>query len=192
MNHTSYLMSQMADEAVWEHLQVLLQEYDPEVAEKHATYIAALDALSEAGADAKAFKKAVVAATASDALFAFHKGMEANLYHFQHPYVPNFASLDFEDMFQEHVMRCMPKRSVAEKVIEEIQSEYFQEDVPWCETISEYIIDLDVVIPKIMHFEGYKAGNAWFAMTVPGYQEDYALTSVYIMQLQQYFGKYCT
>ena len=41
----------------------------------------------------------------------------SNLYHFQHPYVHNFASLDFEDMFQEHVMMFMPKRSAAEKVI---------------------------------------------------------------------------
>jgi hypothetical protein len=116
--------------------------------------------------------------------------VEANLYHFQHPYVPNFASLDFGDMFQEHVMMFMPKRSAAEKVIEEIRKEFFQEDVPWCETISEYIIDLEVVIPKLMHFEGYKAGNAWFAVTSPGYQEDYALTSAYSIQLQQYFGKY--
>ena len=192
MNHTSYFMSRMTDEAVWEHLQVLLQEYDPEVAEKHTAYTAAMDALSETGADATAFKKAVVAATVSDALFAFQKGMEANLYHFQHPYAPNFASLDFEDMFQEHVMMFMPKRSAVEKVIEGMRKEYFQEDVSWCETINEYIIDLEVVIPKIMHFEGYTAGNAWFAMTVPGYQEDYALTSVYSMQLQQYFGKYCT
>ena len=192
MNHTSYFMSQMTDEAVWEHLQVLLREYDPEVTEKRTAYTAALDVLSETGADATAFKKAVVAATVSDALFAFQKGMEANLYHFQHPYVPNFAGLDFEDMFQEHVMMFMPKRSAAEKVIEEIRKEFFQEDVPWCVTINEYIIDLEVVIPKIMHFEGYKAGNAWFAVTIAGYQEDYALTSVYSMQLQQYFGKYCT
>ena len=192
MNHTSYFMSQMTDEAVWDRLQVLLQEYDPGVAEKHTAFTAALGVLSETGADTTTFKKAVVSATVSDALFAFHKGMEANLYHFQHPYVPNFASLDFEDMFQEHVMMFMPKRSAAEKVIEEIRSEYLQEDVPWCETISEYIIDLEVVIPKIMHFEGYKAGNAWFAMTVPGYQEYYALTSVYSMQLHKYFDKYCT
>ena len=192
MNHSSYFMSQMTDEAVWDRLQVLLQEYDPGVAEKHTAFTAALGVLSETGADTTTFKKAVVSATVSDALFAFHKGMEANLYHFQHPYVPNFASLDFEDMFQDHIMMFMPKRSAAEKVIEEIRSEYLQEDVPWCETISEYIIDLEVVIPKIMHFEGYKAGNAWFPMTVPGYQEDYALTSVYSMQLQQYFGKYCT
>ena len=189
MNHTSYFMSQMTDEAVWEHLQVLLQEYDPEMVEKHTAYTAALDTLSEMGADTMAFKKAVVSATVSDALFAFQKGMEANLYHFQHPYVPNFASLDFEDMFQEHVMMFMPKRSAAEKVIEGLRKEYFQEDVSWCATISEYIIDLEVVIPKIMHFEGYKAGNAWFAVTIPGYQEDYALTSIYAMQVHNYFGK---
>ena len=189
MNHSSYFMSQMTDEAVWDRLQVLLQEYDPGVAEKHTAFTAALGVLSETGADTTTFKKAVVSATVSDALFAFHKGMEANLYHFQHPYVPNFASLDFEDMFQDHIMMFMPKRSAAEKVIEEIRKEYFQEDVPWCETISEYIIDLEVVIPKITHFEGYKAGNAWFPMTVPGYQEDYALTSIYAMQVYNYFGK---
>lgn len=189
MNHNSYFMSKMTDEAVWEHLQVLLQEYDSEIAERHTVYTAALATLSETGADATVFKKAVIAATVSDALFAFQKGMEANLYHFQHPYVPNFASLDFEDMFQEHVMMFMPKRLAAEKVIEEIRKEYFQEEVSWCETINEYIIDLEVVIPKIMHFEGYKAGNAWFSVTIPGYQEDYALTSIYAMQVHKYFGK---
>jgi hypothetical protein len=49
------------------------------------------------------------------------------------------------------------------------------------------MIDLEVTIPKLMHFEGYKAGNQWFAMTIPGYQEDQALTSIYTLQIHKYF-----
>lgn len=190
MNHTSYFMTMLTDETVWEHLQVLLRKYDPGMSKKHSAYIAALETLSEAGADTVAFEQAIRAATISDALFAFQKGMESNLYHFRHPYVPSFAGIDFDDMFQEHVMMLMPKRVAAEKVIDTIKSTYFQEDAPWCETIRAYIIDLEMIVPKIMHFEGYKASNAWFAMTVPGYLEDHTLTSIYSIQVHQYFGDY--
>lgn len=189
MNHTSYFMAMLTDEAVWEQLQILLQEYDPEMREKHAAYISALDAMAQAGADADALQRAIRGATISDALFAFQKGLECNLYHFRHPYVPSFAGIDFDDMFQENVMMLMPKRVEAEKVIDAIRSENFQEDAPWYEAINEYIIDLEVTVPKLMHFEGYLFGIQWFRLTVPGYQEDQALTSIYHIQIERYFGK---
>ena len=86
-------------------------------------------------------------------------------------------------------MMNMPKRLTAEKTISAIEKNYFQTDLPWCEVIREYIVDLEVILPKLMHFEGYLAGNQWFKLTVPGYQEDQALTSIYQMQLSSYFGK---
>lgn len=190
MNHTSYFMSGVTDEAVWEHLQVLLHEYDPEMEAKYADYISALETLKTAGADTDTFHQAIRTATISDALFAFQKGMEANLYHFQHPYVPSFVGVDFEDAFQEHIMMCMPKRLKAEQVITATQKSFFQDAAPWCETISEYIIDLEILVPKIMHFEGYKAGNVWFTLTIPSYSEDAALTSKYCIQLCKYFGNH--
>ena len=188
MNHTSYFMTKLTDEAVWEHLQVLLREYDPEMEQKHIVFLSALEELAEAGADAAAFHRAIIAATVSDALFAFQKGMEANLYHFQHPYVTGFTDLDYNDTFQEYVMMLQPKRAAAEIAIEKIRAEYFQEDMPWCETINEYISDLEILVPKIMHFEGYIAGNVWFALAIPGYCEDSALTRIYSMQIYQYLG----
>lgn len=189
MNHNSYFMTMLTDEVVWEHMLLLLKKYDPMEAEKHAAYTAAVKALAATGADAVAFEKAVRSATISDAIYAFQKGLEANIYHFHHPYIPSFVELDFCDMFQEHIMVLQPKRVAAEKVIEMTKYAYFREDEPWCETINEYIVDLEVIIPKVMHFEGYKAGNAWFKLTVPGYMEDHALTSIYSMQIHEYFGK---
>ena len=189
MNHTSCFMTMLTDEAVWGHLQALLREYDPEMEEKHTAYISALEDLSATGADATTFREAIQAAIFSDAMFAFQKGVEANLYHFYHPQVPSFAQVDYEDMHQEWIMQNMPKRLAAEKIISAIEREYFQSDLPWCETIREHIIDLEVTIPKLMHFEGYLAGNQWFALTIPGYQEDQALTSIYSLQIGKYFGK---
>ena len=190
MNQTSYFMAKLTDEAVWEHLQTLLRAYDPEMAEKHTAYISALESLTGSGADAEAFHRAIQSTTASDALFAFQKGMEANFYHFRHPFVPSFAGLDYEDMQQEYAMLRMPKRLVAQQEMDRIRSMFFCEDAPWCEAIREYIIDLEMLVPQIMHFEGYKAGNEWFKQTIPGYCEDSALTSIYYMQLCEYFGKH--
>lgn len=187
MNCTSYFMEKMTDEAVWVHLQVLMQKYSPDIAKKHREYLAALELLEAAGGNAQALDLSYRSAIVSDALFAFQKGLEANLYHFQHPQVASFAQVDFEDMYQEWVMMSMPKRLVAEKVNSAIEKTYFHENQPWCEIIREYMIDLEVTIPKLMHFEGYKAGNQWFAMTIPGYQEDQALTSIYTLQIHKYF-----
>ena len=86
-------------------------------------------------------------------------------------------------------MMTMPKRVAAEKLYSAIEKEYFTTDEVWCQAIREYIIDLEVVVPKLMHFEGYKAGNAWFPLTIPGYQEDQTLTNIYQMQISQYFGQ---
>lgn len=188
MNHSSYFMSQITDTVVWEHLQRLLQEYNPEFLEKHNNYRLALDGLTDAGGNAQALDQAYRSIIISDAVFAFNKGLEANLYHFWHPCAPSFTQVDFENMYQEYAMMAMPKREVAEKIISEIEAEYFQAELLWCKTIKECIIDLEVITPKIMHFEGYKAGNTWFRWTVPGYQEDQALTSIYQIQINHYFG----
>lgn len=188
MNHTSYFASTLTDEAVWQQLHVLLKEWSPDTARRQKEYTHALEQLEAVGGDAQALDRAYRSVIVSDAVFAFQKGMEANLFHFQHPQVPSFAQVDFEDMYQECVMATMPKRVDAEKIIVAIESEYFHEDLPWCEAIREYIIDLEVTIPKLMHFGGYLAGNQWFVLTVPGYQEDQALTSIYRVQLSEYFG----
>ena len=189
MKHTSNFASKLTDDALWQNIQLLLQEYSPDVVKKHTQYLAALEQLNSAGGDAKALDRSYRSAIISDALFAFQKGMEASWYHFRHPQVPSFAQVDFEDMYQEWVMMNMPKRLTAEKTISAIEKNYFQTDLPWCEVIREYIVDLEVILPKLMHFEGYLAGNQWFKLTVPGYQEDQALTSIYQMQLSSYFGK---
>jgi hypothetical protein len=189
MKHTSYFTSKLTDDALWQDIELLLQEYSPDVVKKHTQYLSALEELNDAGGDAQALDQAYRSEIISDALFAFQKGMEANWYHFRHPQVPSFAQVDFEDMYQEWVMMNMPKRLAAEKNRSTIEMTYFRTGLPWCEVIREYIIDLEVTIPKLMHFEGYMAGNQWFKLTVPGYQEDQALTSIYQMQLSAYFGK---
>ena len=188
-DHKRCFIEWMTDAAVWEHLQLLLQEYDPELQEKHEAYLAALERFASNGGDTTALHQAYRSAIVSDALFAFQKGFEANLHHFRQPHMPNFTDVDFEDMYQEHIMMTMPKRVAAEKLYSAIEKEYFTTDEVWCQAIREYIIDLEVVVPKLMHFEGYKAGNAWFPLTIPGYQEDQTLTNIYQMQISQYFGQ---
>lgn len=185
---TNHFIRTMSDEATWEFLQILLQEYSPDIAEQHKEYLIALDQLSAIGCDTVSLDKAYRSAIVSDALFAFQKGLEANLFHFQHPYVPSFIPVDYENLYQECVMSHMPKRVIAEKTIHTIEAASVQADFHQQELIREYIVDLEVVVPKLMHFAGYLAGNSWFSATVPGYQEDHALTSCYHMEIQKYFG----
>ena len=84
-------------------------------------------------------------------------------------------------------MGSMPKRVAAEKIISIAEAACLQANESAHDAIREYIVDLEVTIPKIMHLEGYLAGNTWFALTIPGYQEDQALTSIYEMQILRYF-----
>ena len=86
-------------------------------------------------------------------------------------------------------MGLMPKRMAAEKIISIAEVTYLQTNESAHDAIREYIVDLEVTVPKIMHLEGYLAGNTWFALTIPGYQEDQALTSIYSLQIHQYFGR---
>ena len=78
-DHKRCFIEWMTDAAVWEHLQLLLQEYDPELQEKHKAYLAALEQFASNGGDTTALHQAYRSAIVSDALFAFQKGFEANL-----------------------------------------------------------------------------------------------------------------
>jgi len=186
MNDSINFMSNLTDEAVWERLLVLVREYDPEMAQRHTAYLSALGAL---GAEAKVFDEALRSAIVSDALFAFQKGLESNLFHFRHPYVLNFTQVDFDDLYQANVMASMPKRTAAEEILSAMETEYFRTELPWCESIREYIGDLQTMVPKLMHYQGYLAGNAWFCLTIPGYREDTMQTAIYTRQLRDYFGE---
>ena len=84
-------------------------------------------------------------------------------------------------------MASMPKRMAAEKVISPPEATCLQTNESAHDALREYIVDLEVTVPKIMHLEGYLAGNTWFSLTIPGYQEDPALTSIYEMQILRYF-----
>lgn len=185
MSPTSFFTSFLSENAIWSHLQKLLQKYDPELAEK---YIAVTAALSNADEDTLALVQAYRVAITSDALFAFSKGMEANLYHFRNSCGPMFTQVDLCDLYQEHIMRSMPKRKEAEQMIATMEAKSFRGNPTWVEAFREFFVDLEVVIPKIMHFEGYLAGNDWFHLSIPGYQEDQKLTSTYRAQITAYFG----
>lgn len=85
-------------------------------------------------------------------------------------------------------MRSMPKRKEAELQIAAMEEMCGQAKIAWVEVCREFFVDLEVVIPKIMHFEGYLAANDWFRLTIPGYIDDPALTGIYQAQISNYFG----
>ena len=151
-------------------------------------YLESLERISSSSEEAQKMNCAYRAAIISDALFAFQKGLEANLFHFSNPHILSIINVDFNDLYQEHVMASMPKRVAAEKIISIAEAACLQANESAYDTIREYIVDLEVTVPKIMHLEGYLAGNTWFSLTIPGYQEDQALTSIYSLQIHQYFG----
>lgn len=185
MGYSGCFVSFLGENVFWSHLQKILLKYEPELAEK---YIAVTDALSNADEDVQALVQAYQAAITSDALFAFSKGMEANLYHFRNPCAPKFTQTDFSDLYQERVMRSMPKRKEAELQIAAMEEECGQTKNALVEVCREFFVDLEVIIPKIMHFEGYLAANDWFRLTIPGYIDDPALTKIYQAQISNYFG----
>ncbi len=172
MKFAGYFASHWDDESFWLHLQKALQQYDTELAEKCRS-------VTEEYKSAQDLIQSWNAAITSDALFAFQKGMEANLNHFHHPYLPGFTNMDFCDLYQERTMLSMSKRKEAEQMIAAAHRD---------EAIRDFFIDLEVVIPKIMHFEGYLAGSHWYPLTVPGYREDKKLTAIYQQQISNYFG----
>lgn len=185
MGYSGCFVSFLGENVFWSHLQKILLKYEPELAEK---YIAVTDALSNADEDVQALAHAYQAAITSDALFAFGKGMEANLYHFRNPCEPKFTQADFSDLYQEHVMRSMPKRKEAELQIATMEAKCSQRKSALGVDLREFFVDLEVVIPKIMHFEGYLAAIDWFRLTIPGYVDDPALTQIYQAQISNYFG----
>ena len=188
MTNTSWFLKAMTDDEIWKQLQALLQKYSPDTLEREKEYLKALEQVSASSEEAQTTNRAYRSAIISDALFAFQKGMEANVFHFRNPHVPSIINVDFNDLYQEHVMGSMPKRVAAEKIISIAEAASLQTDESAHDAIREYIVDLEVTVPKIMHLEGYLVGNAWFALTIPGYQEDQALTSIYSLQIHQYFG----
>ena len=189
MTNTSWFLKAMTDDEIWKQLQALLQKYSPDTLEREKEYLKALEQISASSEEAHTINRAYRSAIISDALFAFQKGMEANMFHFRNPHVPSIINVDFNDLYQEHVMGSMPKRVAAEKIISIAEVACLQANESAHDTIREYIVDLEVTVPKIMHLEGYLAGNTWFALTIPGYQEDQALTSIYSLQIHQYFGR---
>ena len=188
MTNTSWFLKGMTDDEIWVHLQALLQKYSPDTLAREKEYLEALDQISSSSEESQRINHVYRSAIISDALFAFQKGLEANLFHFRNPHVPSIINVDFNDLYQEHVMGLMPKRMAAEKIISIAEATYLQTNESAHDAIREYIVDLEVTVPKIMHLEGYLAGNTWFALTIPGYQEDQALTSIYSLQIHQYFG----
>ena len=103
----NWFWDEMSDEKVYEYIHTMLQEYEPDYQRQHEVYLQALDEMRTAGGDANGLDQAYRKAIVSDALFAFNKGLEANLFHFHNPCVPCFIQADFPDLYQEHVMMCM-------------------------------------------------------------------------------------
>ena len=188
MTNTSWFLKAMTDDEIWKQLQALLQKHSPDTLEREKEYLKALEQIYASSEEAQTINRAYRSAIISDALFAFQKGMEANMFHFRNPHVPSIINVDFNDLYQEHVMGSMPKRVAAEKIISIAEAACLQANESAHDTIREYIVDLEVTVPKIMHLEGYLAGNTWFALTIPGYQEDQVMTGIYCTQIHQYFG----
>ena len=189
MTNTSWFLKGMTDDEIWVHLQSLLKKYSPDTLKREKEYLESLERISSSSEEAQKMNCAYRAAIISDALFAFQKGLEANLFHFRNPHILSIINVDFNDLYQEHVMASMPKRVAAEKIISTTEAVYLQTDESAHDAVREYIVELEVTIPKIMHLAGYLAGNTWFSLTTPGYQEDQALTSIYEMQILRYFER---
>lgn len=187
MKNHNWFWDGMSDEKVYEYIHTMLQEYDPDYRRQHEVYLQALDEMRTAGGAANGLDQAYRKAIVSDALFAFNKGLEANLFHFHNPFVSCFIQADFPDLYQEHVMLCMPKRRAAERLYSAIERRDFSEGATWVDTIKEYLAGLETSVPKLMHYLGYLMGNVWFEATVPGYQEDQIATICYSKQISDFF-----
>ena len=85
-------------------------------------------------------------------------------------------------------MWSTPKRKEAELQIAAMEAKCSQRKPASGVDLREFFVDLEAIIPKIMHFEGHLAANKWFLLTIPGYTDDPALTQIYQAQISNYFG----
>lgn len=124
---------------------------------------------------------------ASDMLFAYELGRQANVEHFRNPGARPFVELSPEVYLQEHVMRRMPKRVKGCAVISNIVEFLKERDIS-CNAIIEYFAYLETICGKYAHFKGYMDGNSVLENTIPGYAEDTVFTSVYRHHMKDVTG----
>lgn len=127
---------------------------------------------------------------ASDIRFATFQGFQANLEFFRHPVGNCFLNESTETYLRENVMRSLPARIQAQKIIDGIQSNFAGSASEVLDPIIEYYIYLETVCPKLSYYFGYLIGDKLLYALEPGYSRSISITIPYKILIHKLFGVY--
>lgn len=126
--------------------------------------------------------------TASDMLFAYRLGMQANLEHYRNPFARTFLEVDPEVYLREKVMKNMQYRIEAQKIVDQFRRDLSAEMKVYFEDISAYYTYFENAAPKLAHYHAFMLANEFLGRIEPGYVSDDHLTNAYQRMMEEYFN----
>lgn len=126
--------------------------------------------------------------TASDILFAYWLGVQANLEHYRNPIARTFLEVDPEVYLREKVMKNMPDRLEAQRVVEQFRREITAEMKVYYEDVAAYYTYFENAAPKLAHYHAFMLANEFLGRIEPGYVSDDHLTNAYQRMMEEYFN----
>ncbi len=121
-------------------------------------------------------------------LYATYEGYRANLQNFYSPCANHFPTMDFTQYIRDHLIGKFPPAIDAGRTRDAFARSLPEECSQADEVVTSYFSLLDVYGPKLAHYVGYMLANRMLTWVVPGYQPDYAQTSVYRTEIEKYMG----
>lgn len=170
-------------EAMMEALRAELKKCDPDYVSEAAAFEAAVRHLKETAGDGLSVEVDTALAGEEQTMgerliFLFWQGVKQNLACFRDPKEKLFLELDYEDIHHEaELNQFIPAepRGFTSAVIDSLP-EQAKEVI---EQILDYYCYLETVAYKMIHYKGFRFGDRFLKMVVPGYVADETITALY-------------
>lgn len=124
----------------------------------------------------------------ADMLFCGSLGFWANLSNFRDPVARTFMDVDFEEYLRVGVLQNMPHRSKAENEIDYFYNSLNESQKEIYETISTYLVSLELDLTKLAHYAGFMFANEMLEYIEPGYSPNMVLLLRYQNFMEDWFG----
>lgn len=170
-------------EAMMDAVRAELIKCDPEYASEVTAFEAAIRRLKETAGEGLSAEVDSALDEEEETMgerliFLFWQGVKQNLACFLDPKEKLFLELDYEDIHHEAEMnQFIPAepRGFTPEVIESLP----EQTKAIMEQILDYYCYLETVAYKMIHYRGFRFGNRFLKMVVPGYVADETITALY-------------
>ena len=179
-------------EAMMEAVRTELKECDPDYASEVAAFEAAVLHLKETAGEGLSAEVDTALAGEEQTMgerliFLFWQGVKQNLACFSDPKEKQFLELDYEEIHQEAEMnQFIPtvQRGITTAFIASLP---LQTEESLVQIVSYYCY-LETVAYKVAHYNGFRFGNRFLEMVIPGYCRDEGLLGLYCKRLEGDLG----